>query len=63
VQGMQVTSAVASVVALGLAALAVALLRDRPAAPFDDPASTALDTASPADGEQREPAVLSPNCG
>jgi len=58
VQGMQLTSAIASVMALGLAALAVALLRDRPTT-----SGTEVDTASPADGEQREPAGLSASRG
>ncbi len=47
VQGMQVTSAVASVVALGLAVLAVVLLRDRPAA-SEELADADIDSASPA---------------
>jgi len=56
VQGMQLSSAIATVVAVGLAILAVAMLRDRPAASSEAHADAEVDTASAARGGQLETA-------
>ena len=56
VQGMRLSSAIAAVVAVGLAALAVVMLRDRPAGPAAAHADAQADTADTARGGQPQAA-------
>ncbi|CAN5790069.1 hypothetical protein BH20ACT7_BH20ACT7_08890 [soil metagenome] len=52
VNGMQLSSAIAAMVAVGLAVLALVVLRDRPASSFEADADAQLDTTPAACGGQ-----------